>query len=247
MEPAMRRMLIALLTVALLLTPAPAVAEAPPAEAKAPPAKAKAPPAEAKAPPAEAKAPPAEAKAPADEPSKPPEKAPPAEESTPLDHKYQFGLGVRSGTGYRVIMPYHEENCGEVDKSVCGGRQPFWIELSPSFGITRSLELLVDVRLVLEQDISLSRGFFISPGIKYYTDPEDLFKFFFTGQVVFESQKQTNVPSLKTFDIGVRSALGIQFDVLRYLGLYLQGGIIVGFNRWLTFVVDAAVGLQVRY
>lgn len=180
-----------------------------------------------------------------EEPSKPPEKKPPAPAA--LDHRFQFGLGLRTGTGYRVIMPYGEEDCGEKDKSVCGGRQPFWLEISPSFGVTPSLELLVDLRLVLEEDISRTRGLFVAPGIKYYTDPGDLLKFYFTGQVVLESQEQQQEPSLDSFDVGLRSALGIQFDVLRYVGLYGQGGIIIGFKRWLTFVVDFAVGVQVRY
>jgi hypothetical protein len=183
-----------------------------------------------------------------EEPSKPPEKKPPAaKEDSALDHRFQFGLGLRSGTGYRVIMPYQEEDCGETDKSVCGGRQPFWLEISPSFGLTPSLELLVDLRLVLEEDISKTRGLFVAPGIKYYTDPQDLFKMFFTGQVVLESQEQKQDTSLDSFDVGIRSVLGVQFDVLRYVGLFGQGGIIIGFKRWLTFVVDFAVGVQVRY
>lgn len=183
---------------------------------------------------------------PSGEPSKPPAAAPAKPQAkTTLDHRFQFGLGVRAGTGYRVIMPYHEENCGQVDKSVCGSRQPFWLEVSPSFGITRSLELLVDVRFALEEDFTDSRAFFVAPGIKYYTDAEDLFKFFFTGQAVFENQEQKE--DLSSFDIGIRSAMGVQFDLLRYVGLFAQGGIIIGFKRWLTFVIDFAVGVQARY
>jgi hypothetical protein len=182
---------------------------------------------------------------PAEEPSKPPGKKP--QTTTSLGHQWQFGFGVRAGTGYRVIMPYEEENCGEADKSVCGGRQPFWLELSPSFGLLDSLELLVDVRLILEKDFADSTGFFVAPGIKYYTDPEDIFKLYFTGQVVLESQDQKHEPSLSSFDIGIRSVLGLQFDILRYVGLFAQGGIIIGFKRWLTFSVDFAAGVQVRY
>jgi hypothetical protein len=182
---------------------------------------------------------------PVEEPSKPPDKKP--QTATSLGHRFQFGFGVRAGTGYRVIMPYEEENCGEADKSVCGGRQPFWLELSPSFGLLDSLELLADVRLILEKDFSESTGFFVAPGIKYYTDPEDIFKLFFTGQLVLESQDQKHDPSLSSFDIGIRSVLGLQFDILRYVGLFAQGGIIIGFKRWLTFSVDFAGGVQLRY
>lgn len=184
-----------------------------------------------------------------EEPSKPAAAAPQAQPTSPetLDHRYQVGLGFRLGTGYRVIMPYNEEFCGKADKSVCGGRQPFWIEISPSFGVTESLEVLADIRLFLEEDFTTSKGFFVSPGIKYYTDPESIFKFFATGQLVFESQDQMAGSGLSSFDFGLRSALGLQFDFMRYVGLYAQGGIIIGFKRWLTFVVDGGGGIQIRY
>jgi hypothetical protein len=183
------------------------------------------------------------------EPSKPANKPPQEAKPVSLDHRFQLGLAIRVGTGYKVVMPYHEEFCGQEDKSVCGHRQPVWLELSPSFGITRSLELLVDIRINLEDDpAAAGKGFFIAPGIKYYVDPESWFKFYATGQLVLESQDQLSRNSgLSAFDIGVRSALGIHFDILRYVGLYAQGGIILAFNRWLTFVVDFAGGVQVRY
>jgi hypothetical protein len=186
------------------------------------------------------------------EPSKPEAQAPPAQTvTTTLDHRFQVGLGVRVGTGYRVIAPYDKEFCGEKDdsgnpKSVCGQRLPFFLELSPSFGITTSLELLVDIRLYLEEDFTGTNAFFVAPGLKYYMDPESWFKFYGTAQIVFENQEQLsdNIPS---FDIGGRFALGVHFDIVRYVGLYVQGGIIGSFNRWLSFVVDFAGGLQVRY
>ncbi len=171
----------------------------------------------------------------------------PAAPKQDLNHRFQVGAAIRAGTGYRVIMPYNEEFCGEQDKSVCGSRLPVWLEISPSFGITRSLELLVDLRFALEGDFTNSKSLFISPGIKYYADAEDLFKFFATGQVVFENQEQLYNSGLSAFDFGIRSALGLQFDILRYIGLYAQGGVILGFNRWLTFTVDFSGGVQVRY
>jgi hypothetical protein len=188
------------------------------------------------------------------EPSKPPEKTQSAAKRS-LSHKYQIGLAARAGTGYRVIAPYHDEFCGQWDKevggdkkSVCGSRQPVWLEISPSFGVTSSLEILVDVRIYLEnldESLTKSRGYFFAPGIKYYTDPESFFKFFATGQVVFENQDYGGTVS--SFDVGIRSAIGINFDIVRYVGLYLQGGIILGLNRWMTFTVDFGAGFQVRY
>jgi hypothetical protein len=168
-----------------------------------------------------------------------------------LSHKYQVGLALRSGSGYRVIAPYHEEFCGEktstgANKSVCGGRLRTWLEISPSFGVTAGLELLVDLRFYLESDLADTRGLFVAPGIKYYTDAESWFKFFATGQLVLEHQDLSSA-SVSNFDVGLRSALGLHFDVLRYLGFFVQGGVNLAFKRWLTFVVDFGAGIQGRY
>ena len=176
-----------------------------------------------------------------------------ADEPAELSHRYQFGFGLRFGSGYRIIAPYGKENCGELDEdggsaAVCNSRYPFWVELSPSFGLTDSLELLVDIRFPLEEpDFTASKGLLISPGIKYYTDPESLMKFFLTAQLAFENQDQSVNDDLKSFDFGLRSALGLQFDLLRYVGLYAQAGLILGFTRWFSALVDFGAGLQVRY
>ena len=170
-----------------------------------------------------------------------------------LCHRYQLGLAVRAGTGYKTIAPYDDgQYCGNKDKRVCGDRQPVWLELSPSFGVTKSLELLIDVRLTLESDFAATKGFYISPGIKYYTTPHGVFKFFATGQLVFDYQDMEESVDLQkaglaSFDFGIRSALGLHFDVHKNFGFYVQGGIIFGFVRWLTFTVDGGAGIQARY
>jgi hypothetical protein len=182
----------------------------------------------------------------AQEPTRPDASSPPTVKLR-LDHRYQVGLGIRFGTGYRVIIPYDEEFCGDSSKSVCSSRQPAWMELSPSFGVSESLEVLTDVRIFIEEDFTGSHAFFVAPGIKYYSDPHSRLKLYGTAQIVLESQDQREGSGLSTFDIGARSALGLQYDIRRYVGLFAQGGILVGFRRWLTFTVDFAGGVQVRY
>ena len=188
---------------------------------------------------------------PTGEPTKAPEKAP----TRGLSHRFQFGAAVRGGTGYRIIAPYSGQFCGDRTasgeaKSVCGSRQRAWLEVSPSFGITQRLELLVDLRFYLESDFTASKAFFVSPGIKYYTDPDGLFKFFATFQVVFETQDYSGHPQAATvsnFDVAIRSAFGVHFDLIRHVGLFAQGGVILGMSRWLTFVADFAGGVQGRF
>lgn len=190
--------------------------------------------------------------------AEPSEPAPTERATTPeesLGHGNQLGLGVRFGSGYRMLIPYNEEYCGEREdsgesKSLCRDRYPFWLELSPSYGLTDALELLVDVRIFLESpDFTNATGILLAPGFKYYTDAEDQLKFYLTGQLVFEIQEQDKAenPDLGNFDFGLRSALGMQLDLLRYVGLYVQAGLIFGFTRWFSFLADLSGGLQVRY
>jgi hypothetical protein len=202
----------------------------------------------------------------ADEPTPPPSPAEPGDPAEPtnpvqprvaetsLDHENQIGVAVRFGSGYRAVFPYKkEQTCGELDdsgepKSVCNSRYPVWLEVSPSFGLTKGLELLADVRIFLESPtFTDATGIFIAPGIKYYADPEDMLKFYLTGQLVFELQDQTDNEDLASFDFGVRSALGMQVDLLRYVGLYVQAGMVFGFTRWFSFLADLSGGIQVRY
>jgi len=172
----------------------------------------------------------------------------PSSGRTPLHHRHQFGLGFRAGTGYRVIAPYSEgQDCGEAGERVCDGRQPAWLELSPCFGVSKSLEILVDLRIGLEDDFTPSKDFFVAPGIKYYANAESWFKIYTTAQLVLDTQEQPPNSGMSSFDLGVRSALGIQFDVHHAVGLFVQGGILFGFLRHLNFTVDFAGGIQVRY
>ncbi len=161
-----------------------------------------------------------------------------------------MGLSLRAGTGYRVIAPYSDAFCGDYTdtgafKNVCGSRQKAWLELSPSFGITSQLEILVDVRFAVEKDFTGTTDLYIAPGIKYYSDADSWLKFYATGQVIFDLQDMGAVP-VSNFDVGLRSALGLHFDIIRYVGLFVQGGVNLGFKRWLTFVVDLGGGVQVR-
>lgn len=188
-----------------------------------------------------------------DEPTAPPTTPEPAarpEERSTLSHKYQFGASVRGGTGFRMIVPYGDKFCGKGavtdPDSVCTARYPGFLEISPSFGVSNSIELFVDLRLLMENpDFTGAKGFFVSPGFKFYSDPESLFKLFMTAQLVFESQSQA--ANVQSFDFGARGVIGAQFDVLRYVGIYIQGGLVAGFTRWLSLTVDAAGGVQLRY
>jgi hypothetical protein len=170
-----------------------------------------------------------------------------AEPAAPsLDHLHQFGLSFAAGVGFRVIFPYDDgQFCGEM-KRVCTNRLPAFLELAAAFGVSRSLDVIADFRFAAEEDFTKSHDFFFAPGVKYFFDPETAWKLYATLQLVFDSQEQAQ-SGLDSFDFGVRNANGLQYEPLRYLGVFAQVGETLGFVRWLRFELDFAGGVQGRF
>jgi len=163
-----------------------------------------------------------------------------------LLHKYQLGIALLPGAGFRGIAPYEDGiNCGEQAKRVCTGKLPFFIDVQPSFGFAEHWDVLVDLRFGIESDFTRSRQFAIAPGVRYWVDPELPFKFFATVQGVFDATAQGD-PRLENNDFGVRNSNGLMFDLMSNLGIYVQFGETLAFRRWLRFEIDGGVGVQAR-
>ena len=163
-----------------------------------------------------------------------------------LLHKYQLGIAVLPGVGFRGIAPYEDGiNCGQQAKRVCTGMLPFFIDVQPSFGFAEHWDVLVDLRFGIDSDFTRSRQFAIAPGVRYWVDPELPFKFFATIQGVFDATAQSD-PRLQDNDFGVRNSNGFMFEVMRNLGVYVQFGETLAFRRWLRFEIDGGVGVQAR-
>lgn len=200
-------------------------------------------------------------------PAAPPEPPPSIPEETrtegdedPRYHKGQLGLHVQPGTGYRVLFPYNEEFCGDVGKSTCTARAPFYLELGASFAFTNSVELVADVRISLEEDFDGITGaigpkpFSFAAGLRFYPAPDGFVKFFTTVQGVVETtdyQKTTVSPDapkgLEGSDFGVRNVNGVLLDFHKMFGVYLHFGETVTFVKWMRFELHGGLGLQVRF
>jgi hypothetical protein len=177
--------------------------------------------------------------------AQPPKRFPKLRQASLL-HKYQLGIALLPGAGFRGIAPYEDGiNCGEQAKRVCTGKLPFFIDVQPSFGFAEHWDVLVDLRFGIENDFTRSRQFAIAPGVRYWVDPELPFKFFATIQGVFDATAQGD-PRLANNDFGVRNSNGLMFDVMRNLGIYIQLGETLAFRRWLRFEIDGGVGVQAR-
>lgn len=181
--------------------------------------------------------------------SRPPKAFPKLRQASLL-HKYQLGIAMLPGIGYRGIFPYAKENndvipCGEQGKRVCTGMLPFFIDVQPSFGFAEHWDVLLDVRFGIGTDFTTSHQFAIAPGFRYWVDPELPFKFFATIQGVVDATSQNN-QDVRDTDFGIRNANGFMFEVMRNLGFYIQFGETLGFVRWLRFEIDAGLGIQAR-
>jgi hypothetical protein len=164
-----------------------------------------------------------------------------------LVHLDQFGLAVLPGSGYRIIAPYQDlVPCGQQNKRVCTGWLPFFIDVQPSFGLTRHWDALVDLRFGVVADFSQSHQFAVAPGFRYWVDPDLDMKFFATFQGIYDLNPQHD-PGVKDYDFGVRNANGFMVEVMRNLGFYLQFGETLAFVRWLRFEVDGGIGVQARF
>src|SRR6187401_440067 len=139
---------------------------------------------------------PATPAAPADNPPpsvvRPPKQFPKLRQASLL-HKYQLGIAMMPGVGYRGIFPYQENiNCGQQGKRVCTDLLPVFLDVQPSFGFAEHWDVLVDLRFGIGTDFNAKHQFAIAPGVRYWVDPELPFKFFATIQGVFDATAQNN-------------------------------------------------------
>jgi hypothetical protein len=180
-------------------------------------------------------------------PLPPPTKTFPALAAPKLSHRFQFGLAIMPGVGYRFIVPYQDDaNCGETGKRVCSGKLPFFLDLQPSLGFAHHWDFLVDVRLGLGKDFTGTREMAFAPGFRYWISPDENLKFFTTIQVAYDVTTQNNRALTHESDFALRNSNGLMYEVMENFGVYAQFGETIGFVRWLRFEIDVGAGVQAR-
>jgi hypothetical protein len=164
-----------------------------------------------------------------------------------MSHYQQFGIALLPGTGYRGIFPYQEGiYCGQLNKRVCTGRVPWFLDVQPSFGFGNRWDILIDLRFGLEEDFTKTHQFAVAPGVRYWVDPLETTKFFATIQLAYDTTPQHLSALTHNDDVALRNSNGFMFEVMRNFGVYLQFGETIGFVRWLRFEVDGGIGVQAR-
>ena len=168
-----------------------------------------------------------------------------------LDHWHQTGLSLMPGLGYRVIVPYSDnktcgDSSGDATKRVCTSQVPFFLDLQLSFGVSRRIDVLADLRFGIGKDpASKSHQFALAPGIRFWLDQDVALKFYTTVQLLYDSTDYHAV--VPSSDFGFRNANGLMYDVIRNFGFFFQFGESFGFRRWFRIELDAGLGIQVRF
>jgi hypothetical protein len=179
------------------------------------------------------------------------------DEESAARHKNQLGLHLQGVLGYRAIVTYDEEYCGDLkqddgggNSAACYGRSPFALDIGLAWGVLDTLEVLLEMRVGLERDIGAApdmdgpRTFALAPGVKAYLGRIGEMAFFSTLQLPIDF---TSFDQVDKNDFGIRNVNGLQLDLHRTFGVYVMFGEEVSWRRWLRFELEAGLGAQARF
>jgi hypothetical protein len=184
-----------------------------------------------------------------------------ADDEVPATHKGQFGLSLRLGLGVRGIATYNSDYCGVLDSTakngnapVCSGREPFAIDIEPSFGVAKAVELVFGLHLGLEGDFGPTaatdgpKAFRLEPGARFFFSESGHSKLFVQPALVVDFTNYLK-PGGGSYgnDFGVRATEGYWLDLHRAFGFYVFVGETAEFSRWLSAALDFGIGFQGRY
>ncbi|MDB4954794.1 MAG: hypothetical protein JWO36_2363 [Myxococcales bacterium] len=177
-------------------------------------------------------------------------------------HKGQIGISARFGLGLRGIKTYKTTDyCGTVDLTaqngnapLCTGRSPLRLDLEAAYGVAKSIEVLLEMRLGLEKDFGATpattgpRPFHLSPGVRFFVSEAKHTKLFVTAQLAFDFSGYKDVSGTdRPMDFGVRSIEGVWIDLHRTYGIYFYIGETAEFVRWISGELEGGIGFQGRY
>jgi len=191
----------------------------------------------------------------------PPEK--PASKDT-FAHRGQFGLRVGLVGGYNMVFRYDESPlCSPYDTSksladqqkFCGHGAPLALDIAASFAVLDFLEPYVFTRLGLsgETQTDTLPVKILGAGTRIYTMSDSAFKIFIDPAVAFEFEGGAGTVKLPGYnpqyknDLLFHLAAGPQFDVARYLGIFVDAGLTTGILRGIHTTLELQGGVQARF
>ena len=170
-----------------------------------------------------------------------------------VNHKFQTGLSIMPGSGYRLVVPYKDgQFCGDASgvggKRVCAHSVPVFLDFQLAFGVAARADIIADIRLGLQSDPAIKGGhqFALAPGLRFWLDQEVALKFYTTLQFMYDYMDFKNTGP-RNSDFGVRNANGLMYDPIRNVGFFVQFGESIGFARWFRIDLDVGLGAQIRF
>jgi hypothetical protein len=171
-----------------------------------------------------------------------------------MNHRYQTGLSIMPGSGYRLIVPYKEkqfcgDSSGQNDKRVCAHSVPMFLDVQLAFGVATRMDIIADIRFGLQSDPAApgNHQFALAPGIRFWLDQEVALKFYTTLQFLYDYTDFSINPGIHSSDVGMRNANGLMYDPIRNVGFFVQFGESMGFMRWFRIDLDIGLGAQIRF
>ena len=181
-------------------------------------------------------------------------------ESKGSDDAFGHGgqIGVRIGLlgGYRMILRYDDSQfCTEYDpdkspsdqQKFCGHAAPFALSTALSYGIADWLEPFAWGRfgLASEGETDTEPVVMFGVGVRVYTMSDAPFKIFIEPAIGLEVED--GLYASYDTDVALHLAAGPTFDLNKYFGIYLTGGITTTVVRYLASSLEFDLGIQGRY
>jgi hypothetical protein len=177
-------------------------------------------------------------------------------------HQGQVGVAMSLSTGYRFIKTWDSDRyCGDRASAGDGGgnaaycfdRTPVALDLALSYGLTRRIELMLELRFGLERDFGGDpladgpRPRHYAPGVKFWLS-QGAVNYFSTAQLAIDATGYQDAAGDELgVDVRLRNANGVQIDFHDAYGVYAYFGEQVAFGRWIEVGLEAGAGIQGRY
>jgi len=171
-------------------------------------------------------------------------------------HGGQIGARIGLLGGYRMILRYDDSQfCTEYDldkspsdqQKFCGHAAPFALPVALSYGIADWLEPFAWGRfgLASEGETDTEPVLMFGVGVRVYTMSDAPFKIFIEPAIGLEFED--GLYASYDNDVALHLAAGPTFDLNKYFGIYLTGGITTTVVRYLASTLEFDLGIQGRY
>ena len=178
------------------------------------------------------------------------------------DHSKQGFVSIMPGTGYFLVAPYDKDPLNKRCKNseddpvnegepVCSGRSGWHLDMLGGYGLKPGLELLLMFRLGLERPdsdglLNQPKARQLGAGIKVYNPKDGLFKIGF-GAVLLVDFSDHGARAGRRNDLIVHVPIQAQFDLMPWLGPYIQIAPNISFISEFRLEFTGGIGIQARF